>query len=221
MDKNRGLYWILFITILFIISYVYRFFIYEFIYKRITPTWVAITDFMAVLIYFIAIIPLTAFLSEKLATYAQSKELKNSKSFKLFIIVMMAIPITLFFAKIMNEYKEKNLDDVINYQSTAFNDFEFKFIGDHYDEWKTNEQETVEELIEFLSQYRVKKMKDDEWDSDVSQEKGFYMTIFLDGKPNMISIYEDRVLLYRSGGYKVVNGPIDIDWVEKYHEKYQ
>ncbi|HEY4600479.1 MAG TPA: hypothetical protein VIG73_04230 [Cerasibacillus sp.] len=47
------------------------------------------------------------------------------------------------------------------------------------------------------------------------------MTIFLNGKPNMISINENRVLLYRSGGYKVVNGPIDMDWVEKCHEKHR
>ena len=60
-------------------------------------------------------------------------------------------------------------------------------------------------------------MKDAEWNSDVSKEKGINVTIYEKGKPIIASIYETRLLfLNESKYYQVMNGPIDIDWVHNY-----
>lgn len=97
---------------------------------------------------------------------------------------------------------------------------DFKFQGD--ENWITYEEDTVEELIEFLTQYKVKKMKDSWWDGDVSEEIGFDFTIYSKGKPVMVSLYENRLLYYGNGdAYKVLNGTIDMEWVQKYNEKNQ
>ena len=141
---------------------------------------------------------------------------------KRYLISGLVVVIVIFFSmKIYNEYREKSLDEVIGYYSSSLHSFVFKFIGDNI-EWKTDKEVPLEELIEFLSRYQVKKMKDVEWNSDVSKEEGFDISIYSKGKPILVSIYEERIhLLSGHGYYKVINGPINMDWVKKYHERYK
>ncbi|MEB1809082.1 MAG: hypothetical protein LPK26_17650 [Bacillaceae bacterium] len=65
-------------------------------------------------------------------------------------------------------------------------------------------------------------MNDNEWDSDVSEEEGFMLTIYAKNKPIMASIYERRVHFLNEGKYyNVLNGPIDMDWVKNFIKEYQ
>ncbi|WP_416150141.1 hypothetical protein ACM26V_03880 [Salipaludibacillus sp. HK11] len=66
MDKRVVLFSTFFIILLVINSYIYRFIFKELIFTNIPVTWLDITNIMTILIYLIAIIPLTAFLSEKI-----------------------------------------------------------------------------------------------------------------------------------------------------------
>lgn len=128
----------------------------------------------------------------------------------IFIAIMVILPSTLIF----NHYKVKDLDDVINYKLAHFD-----YLMINHD-LNTDKKEHAEEFKEFLGQYQVKKMKDREWDSDVSDETGFSITIYSKGKPILASIYENRVVFYNKGNYyKVVNGPIDMDWVDKMYNE--
>lgn len=111
--------------------------------------------------------------------------------------------------------REKGLDNVISYDTTNFDYIEI----DH--RWKTDKQERAEELINFLSQ-SSKKIKNYEWDSDVSKEKGFTATIYTKGKPVIASIYENRLVYYNDGAYyKVTKWPIDMGWLEKIFNREQ
>lgn len=124
--------------------------------------------------------------------------------------------VLLFSWNVYNNHREKGLDDLFTYQASTFMSMEF----DHF-AWRTKETEPVEELMGFLSQYRVKKMKDFEWNSNVSGEKGFEVMIYLKGKTTGASIYENRLLSYNYASYyKVLNGPIDMEWIEAFKVKY-
>ena len=135
-------------------------------------------------------------------------------------LVVIAI-IFLFSIKIYNDKREKGLDDVISYniasfESLIFNDGEGQF------GWKTDKVEHAEKLNDFLSRYRVKRMKHSEWDTDVSKEEGFRFIIYSNGKPIIAHIFEQRLLFANDGyGYKVVNGPIDIAWMKDYIEEFK
>ncbi|MDG5788525.1 hypothetical protein QA612_13645 [Evansella sp. AB-P1] len=66
MNKKMGLFWLFFIILLILNYYVYRF-IVKYIYQFIGQTWLDFTNIMVILIFLIIVIPLTAYLSEKLA----------------------------------------------------------------------------------------------------------------------------------------------------------
>ncbi|WP_188205592.1 hypothetical protein [Alkalibacillus aidingensis] len=215
---KKSLVFLSFIVLLIIYTYIYRL-----LYHSLIPWgWKSdLLDLLVIVVYLFGLIPLTAFLSEKLVKYSFNVDQPYSKRFKMiFVTVVVVIPVTLFALDIYHEYREKDLDYAINFnlenvQSLAF------YEGTQF-EWRTDDEEHVEELIEFLSQYRVKRMSHGEWDGDVSKERGFRFTIHTIKKPIiMTSVYEERVLDLGSGPYRVVNGPVDVDWVERFVEEHQ
>lgn len=138
---------------------------------------------------------------------------------KKYLTIGIAVVVLLLLFTLYSDYKERRLDDVIIYNPSTFHSFSFRLQGN--EEWKTDQKEPAEELIEFISQYRVKKMKNDEWDSNVSEEKGFEVSIISNDKPVSAVIYEDRIHLYSYGYYSIINGPIDMDWIQNYNKEYQ
>lgn len=142
--------------------------------------------------------------------------MKNKRYLIIGLVIITGI--FLFSYNIYNDNREKGLNDVISYDIKNFESLIFnEGVGQF--EWRTDKEEHAEKLIDFLSRYRVKKMKDYEWDSNVSNEEGFQVTIYSKGKPIMASIYEHRVHYYNDGDYyKVVNGPIDVGYIEKFQQ---
>jgi len=137
---------------------------------------------------------------------------------KNFIVLIVGILLVFFIYSKYNEYKEKNLGDLYAYNESSFESLEFEYIGN--DPWSSNEKQPMEELTEFLSQYQVKKMKYSEWDSNLSGEKGFWAyTRYGKDKLVMVSIFGDRLILSNEY-YKVVNGSIDMNWIESFNKKY-
>lgn len=37
----------------------------------------------------------------------------------------------------------------------------------------------------------------------------------------MVGFYEERIHIFDEGYYKVINGPIDIEWLQSLEEKYR
>ena len=131
---------------------------------------------------------------------------------KSLIIIVLIIAISIII--VINNNSEKNLDDVVSYDTK---DFDYLLINHDI---RTDKKEHAEELNVLLSKYRVKKMKVREWDSAISREKGYSITISANGKPITASIYENRLVFINNGNfYKVVNGPIDMDWFDKIYNK--
>ncbi|MDQ0350952.1 hypothetical protein J2R98_000755 [Alkalibacillus filiformis] len=203
---NKLLLWILFVLLLIINTFIYR----TAVMLIPHPSW--LIGLATILIYFIVIIPLTLYVTEKLIKYATSKG-------KALTLLLMATPVLIISLYFYNEYREKSLDQVMNYNEDELH--ELVVHEGHEQEWRTDEQEHAEAISEFLSQYQVKKMRNRDWDSDVSNEKGFRITIYKEGSAIMTSIYEDRLLDVGTGPYEVVNGPVDIGWIENYIKKHQ
>ncbi|WP_217588400.1 hypothetical protein [Lentibacillus saliphilus] len=169
------------------------------------------TIIMTITLYCIIVIPLSGYLSNILTTFAVSKGLVTRQTMLIPIAVMIAIPVIF----VVNDYKEKDLNEVI-----SFNIDKVDYVQiDH--RLRTDELEDAKTLSELLSQYRVKKMKDREWNSDVSKEKGYTITIYpKDSNPIIASIYEDRLHTNDGDYYEVVNGPIDMSWFDKLYDQY-
>ncbi|WP_456278825.1 hypothetical protein [Bacillus sp. AK128] len=137
---------------------------------------------------------------------------------KKWYLIIVVVIIVFLSIKYFNDHREKGLDDVISYDISNFESLSFNEGTERF-EWKTDKKEHAEEFKDFLNQYRVKRMKDSEWNSDVSQEEGFIVNIYSKGKqiPITASIYEKRVHFFNEGNYyKVINEQIDIEWVKNY-----
>ncbi|MFA9558526.1 hypothetical protein ACERII_14560 [Evansella sp. AB-rgal1] len=212
--KAKTLFFVLLIILLPLNSYIYKF-VFQYIYGIIPMTWTGIMNVFVILFYLLVLIPLTIYLSEKLVKYS----LTNGRKGKVFLSLLIIVPITVFSLNLFDVYREKGLDEVINYRESNFESLVFNEGNPEY-EWRTDNKEQAEEIRNFLSQYRVKRMKDREWDSDVSSEKGVRITVYTKGNPIITSIYEERVLDVGSGPYWVVNGPIDVEWLINYMEEH-
>ncbi|KQL54179.1 hypothetical protein AN964_12185 [Heyndrickxia shackletonii] len=144
----------------------------------------------------------------------------NNKRYLIIGLALITI-IIIYFIKNYYGYREKALDDVISYDIKNFESLVFNEGVEQF-ERRTDNKAHAEKFNDFLSQYRVKKMKDSEWNGNVSKEKGFLVTIYTTRGPIMASIYEHRLTFYNDGAYyKVINGPIDIDWVKVYIDKFK
>lgn len=204
--KSTTLFWILFFMIGLMNLY-----IFAFIVDRVIPWENPVKTIVSIFVFLIVMIPLTVILSEKAAKASLKLGLEKQKNFLLFLAIIVMIPLIMLF----NENREKGLDEVIQFQPKHV---DFILIG--HDHIRTDKEEHAKQLKELLSQYRVKKMKDSDWDADVSREKGFQITIYEKGKPIIAFVYENRVSsLNRGNYYYVLNGPINLTWFEQFFEE--
>ena len=202
MDTTKGKFALFFWGVLFFLLY-YKFF--SFLWNRWIYGSISL-DLLGFLLIILLVIP-TAFFTARLLV------LKIPLKYHLIGVIGVVL---LFSWSVYDNHREKGLDELITYQTSSFKAMEIDFSN-----WRTEETEPVEELMEFLSQYRVKKMKDSEWNSNVSAEKGFAVMIYSKGKTTGASIYENRLLSFNhTSYYKVLNGPIDLEWIDAFMEKY-
>ncbi|MFC5603528.1 hypothetical protein [Sporosarcina koreensis] len=206
MDTTKGKFVLFFWAVLLFLFYfkIFAFVWDRWIYESIIP------DLFGILGIILIVIP-AAFLTARLLV------LKIPMPFHMIGIIGVVL---LFSWNVYDDHREKGLDELFIYQASNYNALVFMF-----PDWRTEEMEPVEELMEFLSQYRVKKMSDSEWDAEwdrnVTGEKGFSFMIYSNDKGTGASIYKNRLMSYNNPSYyKVLNGPIDMKWVEMFKEKH-
>ncbi|GGD08121.1 hypothetical protein [Pontibacillus salipaludis] len=136
---------------------------------------------------------------------------------KRWFLIISVVIIIFFSVKYFNDNREKGLDDVIRYDVSDVESLSIRLTGNH--EWRTDQKVHIEALKDFLSNSRVKRMKDHEWDSDVSKEEGFMVSIYSKGEqiPIDATIFEKRVHVFNGGKYyRILNDPIDVDWIKQF-----
>lgn len=131
---------------------------------------------------------------------------------------MILFPVALVSLTFYIEYKEKSLIQVASFDPE---DVDYLEINIGWDYKNTGDYvEDAKKLHDFLSQYKVKKMRYSEWDNDVSKEKGFVFTVETNNNRLSASVYENRMIIYSDGGYySVTNGPIDMEWIYDFVER--
>lgn len=212
--KERILFWFYFIYILVLNSYLYYLLYNNFMDYALEYN--SFNDIIFVLLYIIIIIPISAYLSDKLTNFSLNMGLREGNHLTIFIVIMISLPVVLFSAYLNSESREQSLDHIITYNTKDFN---YLIIDLNHDKLQIDEKEDAEELNNLFKKYKVKKIKKSEWDSDVSKEKGFQLTVYSRDKVEiMASIYEDRILLGSGKAYEVINGPINVDRVMEVFE---
>lgn len=76
------------------------------------------------------------------------------------------------------------------------------------------DQETIDQLSDFLTQYRVKLTNKEGWISDHEQEQ---FEIYLGYKNGEMEKYTfERDVVVSSHIYEVMNAPLDYKWIQKF-----
>ncbi|MGM7700635.1 hypothetical protein ACSVDE_02855 [Pseudalkalibacillus sp. Hm43] len=147
----------------------------------------------------------------------------NKKRFVLIVVVSI---LTALSIRVYNDYRERDLVDLIPYQPKDFLWIHFtedrSKVGDGFFEWESRDQESADELMDFLSQYRVKRIDEDTYNQFLALEENFETTIYhRQANPAIVHSMENYVHILNGKYYEVVNGPIDIEWIKTYNEKWK
>ncbi|AUJ23926.1 hypothetical protein [Virgibacillus dokdonensis] len=203
--KRKFLFIVFFVIFLIINTYLYGLLYYNYLpWKTNLATTLGV--FIA---YFFLLVPLTAFVAEELSIYLLYKGLGKQRWFLIFIVILIIAASILFSFKIIKENSEKSLGSILDYNTANFQSL---IIDIEYESRNVND---VNKLVDFLDQYKIKKMKEHEWNSDVSKEEGIHITIYTKNGSIGLGIYENRLVHYNSGNYyNVTNAPIDIDYLK-------
>lgn len=210
--KGKVLFVVLFILLLLICN-----FLYVYIYNLFLPWHGTIFDVFYLISYIVIFLTLTIFISGKISIYLMQKEFML-KHFKLIITILVLIPMIIFAINKIDEYREKNLGDLVSYfPEEKFVTLEISLNKESDVRLSTENFELTQEFINFLSHYDVKIMKDNDWESRIP--RGINFTIITEDKAIMGGIYEER--LYVMGTrydayYHVVDDSIDISWLENF-----
>ena len=141
------------------------------------------------------------------------------RSKKSILLIASIVIILLFSFKKYLDYQEKNLGDINSLDLEKIEGMTFKLDG--FEEWRTDDKKLIEEMLSFLENYEVKKIQNRDWDSDVSKETSFRVEFYEKERITHMVIHEDRmnVMGKTSGYYKILNGPIDLEWIESFQKK--
>lgn len=209
MLKRKSLYTGLFISVLFLILFV------TYTIGEKLNIW-SFNIFVVVAVMFLILvpIPLTIRVTKSIMGWVEDKNIPS-----VFVVGFMLVPFVIASLTFYDHYREKDLLDVMSYNPNQVVAVEFDMYGKS-EGWRDESGEAERELNQFLSKYKIKRMRDSDWDSDVSKEKGFQLTLMMEKKVMGASIYEDRMI--RGGSYySIENGPIDMKWVEEFSKRYE
>lgn len=204
-------YWIIFWSILIALATVFYLGAYN--YLNGAPF---LALFLSIIVLFVIMIPVARVFARKF------ERVPTEKAKKRYTIVTVGIAVitsaSLVFS-IYDEYRLKSLDSAFDFHPEKALHLQFDLAGDMY---IIDDKQALAEWKIFLNQYDVKKMNDREWDADVSNEQHFMISIFFDNHWTGGSVSENRLINFGDMDYyEVVNGPIDMEWVQTFIEKYE
>lgn len=138
-----------------------------------------------------------------------------------YFLALIVVGILVFSFLRWNDYREKDLVEVLDAEEIV----EFRYT-DRTKEYRVvsynsivKDQEPLQELAEFFSQYRVKKEGGRNFSTKYPDEQFSFHPFYEDDRISTPSLIERDVLLFDMDQYKIVNGPVDYAWLEDFMER--
>lgn len=123
-----------------------------------------------------------------------------------------------------NDHRERSFTDLVSYPSNDFLSIGFRLNKppDHgVSEWVSSEAEAATELMQFLGQYRLQKIGEADFRQSVGNRLFEFTISSSYSNPVIVHASENFVHILAGHYYKVVNGPIDVGWINQFNEKHQ
>lgn len=143
----------------------------------------------------------------------------NKRNFYILSIVIFIL--LLYGVTRWADYREKNLADLLDtskIERIYYNQLPIMDEKAAYNRQLTDDQ-SIQELISFLNQYKVKKIGDRDFVSEYPDEQFQFQLEYEDDRVTMPSLIERDVLLNDMYQYEITNGPVDYEWLEEFLER--
>ena len=122
-----------------------------------------------------------------------------------------------------NDYREKELVDVLDadeIEKILYNKLPIEDDMVAYNR-TLSEQAAIDELIEFFSQYKVKKTGPRNFTSKYPDEQFVFDAEYKDGRITIPTLIERDIALIDMDQYGITNGPIDYTWLAEFMERQE
>ncbi len=127
------------------------------------------------------------------------------------LISIIIVGVIIFAVVRWNDYREKDLVEVLDAEQIVeihYTDRDKENLDVPFNS-QLNDQESIDELIGFLSQYRVKKEGGRDFETEYPEEQFSFEVFYDDERITISSLIERDVLLFEMDQYNIVNGPVD------------
>lgn len=137
---------------------------------------------------------------------------------KLRAILLIAILIGGLYTIIQthNDYKEKNFTELLNSTNANFTSLSFTKPAQSRhssEEWVTEDDYALKNLFEFLQSYNIQKLKPEKIPV-LSTNSQFNLRLeSKQGEALVILVEENLIVMNSTSYYKIVDGPLDQDWM--------
>lgn len=138
-----------------------------------------------------------------------------------YLLALFFVGILVFSFLRWDDYREKDLVVVLDAEEIVefrYTDRTEEYAGIEYT-GIVKDQESLQELINFFSQYRVKKEGGRNFDTKYPEEQFTFHTFYEDDRITIPSLIERDVFLFDMDQYKIINGPVDYAWLEEFMER--
>ena len=89
-------------------------------------------------------------------------------------------------------------------------------VDSRFETWKTEDETKINDLIDFLQDYHVRKLNPKDIDTEDKIDEFSIILTDENGKEITIQINENLIIQNSLLYYEVVNGPLDIDWMVQF-----
>lgn len=135
------------------------------------------------------------------------------------LLIILMIAGTYGMIQAIQDYKEKEFVELLSAMEAPFNSLIFtrpSQTGSGAETWTVDEANEIENFLGFLQNYHVRKLKPDEINplDDVD-----HFSISLqdeNGSTISIMISEDLIIQNSLLYYKIVDGPLDVNWLVQF-----
>ncbi|KXH87113.1 hypothetical protein [Sporosarcina sp. HYO08] len=136
-----------------------------------------------------------------------------------FLLIIILVGGTYAMIQSYTEYNEKNFRDFVGSLDTEFTSLVFNqpsTTGATPNTWMVEDEGKIDDLISFLDNYQIRKLKQEEVIFDVVEPR--YSISLKDNNHNVLTIFLDENIIIQSDSnyYEIVGGPIDVAWLQHF-----
>ncbi|WOV88515.1 hypothetical protein QWT69_05200 [Sporosarcina oncorhynchi] len=135
------------------------------------------------------------------------------------LLIALLIGGTYVMLQTYNETNEKSFSDLFNTIGNDFNSLIFTkptTQDSPAETWVVDDEHEVNQLIDFLQNYSIKKLNASEIDSKDEIDVLSIELIDDDGNKITVMIEENIIIQNENLYYEVVDGPLDVNWIVKF-----